>query len=117
MTTMVRTAGMVNGTPDWQLDRMWESESARKWEEQQEQPKDAFDFVEPEDLLAVYAHLNTAKETSIDHAIEWTEKAMELIKGTPEYDKLAVLYDTLSDVGYDMMQIADKAHKYWRKRA
>lgn len=33
MTTFVRTAGMVQGTPDWQLDRMYETESAQMWAE------------------------------------------------------------------------------------
>ena len=33
MTTIVRTAGMVNGTPDWQLDRMYETDTAKKLEQ------------------------------------------------------------------------------------
>ena len=116
-TTIVRTAGMVNGTPDWQLDRMYEDEAARAWEWLNEQPKDAFDLVEPEKLLDVYAHLDTVKDINIDHALEWIDETMELLKGTPEHDKLAMLHDALSDIGYDLMQIANKAHEYWRKRA
>lgn len=34
MTTMVRTAGMANGTPDWQLDRMYETETEKILEQQ-----------------------------------------------------------------------------------
>ena len=29
MTTLVRTAGMTHGTPDWQLDRMYETDTER----------------------------------------------------------------------------------------
>ena len=30
---MVKTAGMVHGTPDWQLDRMYETETEKRLEE------------------------------------------------------------------------------------
>ena len=33
MSVVVRTAGMCNGTPDWQLDRMFETDSAKQFEE------------------------------------------------------------------------------------
>ena len=33
MTPIMRTAGLTNGTPDWQLDNLYESESDRIWEE------------------------------------------------------------------------------------
>lgn len=30
---MIRTAGMCNGTPDWQLDRMYETDTEKRLEE------------------------------------------------------------------------------------
>ena len=34
MTMIAKTAGMVQGTPDWQLDRMYETETEKILEEQ-----------------------------------------------------------------------------------
>ena len=30
---MIRTAGMCNGTPDWQLERMYETDTEKRLEE------------------------------------------------------------------------------------
>ena len=117
MEASIRRAGDVVGTPDWQLDRMYEDESAKKWEEQTKRAADPMDFIEPEDLLYASTHLEVAKEVNFDNALEWISKTIDLLKGTPEADKLAEIYDRLSDLSSEMMQIHDKAYLIWREKA
>ena len=52
MTTIVRTAGMVQGTPDWQLDRAYETETAQKLEEAYAEDDFPYHMVEDEFSMA-----------------------------------------------------------------
>ena len=113
----VKTAGMVHGTPDWQLDRMYENESDRIWAEQNQEHPEAFDLLPSEILLEVYTHLLTAKECNLDHALEWIGDTMNKVVGTPEYDKLASIYDSINNIVPEVMKISNKALESWRKRA
>ena len=118
MSIVIKRAGDVVGTPDWQLNRLYENESDRMWEEMNRtEISDPLDEVDTQNLLSVSTHLETAKECDFDFALDWISKSIELIKGTPEADKLASIYDAVSDLSYEMMQIAKKAHEKWRERA
>lgn len=112
----MRTAGMVTGTPDWQLDLMYEGESAEMWEKANEQPKEPLDFIEPNNLLEAYSKLWTAKTCDFDNALRWISEAIENLKGTPEADRLASIYDAVSDLSYEVRKIYEKAHKKWEAR-
>ena len=114
---MERTAGMVIGTPDWQLDMMYEGESAEMWEKSNEQPKEPLDFIEEQKLLGAATKLFVAKTSDLDNALTWISEAVDLIAGTPEADKLASIYDAVSDLSYEMMQIQQKVLKKWEERA
>ena len=101
----MKTAGMVKGTPDWQLDMMYESESDRLWEEQQDQPKanplEKFNF---DALNEAHASLlvSLIECKSID---KYIGEAIEAIPGTPEADKLALIADSISDLCADIKDI------------
>ena len=116
MSVVIKKAGDVVGTPDWQLNLMYETESDRLWEEQNKQPEDPLDSIDMDNLLEASCNLNTAKTCDNDNALDWIAKAIELIKGTPEAEKLADIYDRLSDLTYEMVLIHDRLHLKWRER-
>lgn len=106
----MRTAGMVNGTPDWQLDMMYENESAMMWEAQQEQPKanplERFDF---DALNAAHAHLSVP-ELDCKSIVDFIGRTIDEIPGTPEADKLASLADEVSDIYAEIKKIREKLY-------
>lgn len=110
----MKTAGMVNGTPDWQLDRMIEIEADKQWEEQQ--PKETAkrlddygfdDFNEAHaDLVVVLSSIGR----KYGGALKYIEQAIDAIKGTPEADKMTELYDAICDIRYEFKQISELLH-------
>jgi hypothetical protein len=116
METIVRTAGMVQGTPDWQLDRMYENESDRIWAEQNTEQPEALDFVPVVTLVEMHRDLVFANDFDLNAALYWIENAMNRIHDTPEYDRLASIYDAVSDLRFEIKKISDKAEQSWRKR-
>lgn len=110
METIVRTAGMVQGTPDWQLDRLYEIESERLWEEQQEEPKanplEKYDFDALNDAHSCF----TVIKSDYRSIIKYIGFAIDAIPGTPEADKLAEISDTISDLWADMKEISAKLY-------
>lgn len=106
MTTIVRTAGMVNGTPDWQLDLMWEGESARIWEEQ-----NAPDPYETQMKNAAIDMKCACGDTGISKAIYYLMDAQEELKGTPMEDKVGSLIEVLEDIECDIRSLAEKYGK------
>ena len=101
----VKTAGMVQGTPDWQLDLMYESETDRLWAEQQDQPKanplEKFDF---DALNEAHANLHVPL-LDCKSIVKYIGEAIEAIPGTPEADKLASIADQISDLSADINDI------------
>lgn len=106
----VKTAGMVQGTPDWQLDKLYEKECDRAWEEQQEEPKsnqlEKFNFDELND-----AHSNFAViKCDCQSLVKYIGFAIDALPGTPEADKLAGISDTISDLWAEMKEISARLY-------
>ena len=105
------TAGMVHGTPDWQLDRMVESEAAAAWEDQQvkevPKPLDSFSFDQKNE-----AHSSlTVVDLDFSSIKKYLAEACDAIPGTPEADKMASIYDAVSDLYAEMIEIKETIHK------
>lgn len=106
----MKTAGMVKGTPDWQLDKMYEDESDRLWTEQQEQPKanplKQFGFDELND-----AHSSLCVPLlDCQSIVKFIGDAINAIPGTPEADKLASIADEVSDLEAEIDKISKTLH-------
>lgn len=106
----VKTAGMVHGTPDWQLDRMYESELAQAWEdgqmEEKANPLEQFDFdALNEAHSSLYVALLDCKSL-----VKFIGETMDAIPGTPEADKLAAISDQVSDLSADIDGICKRLY-------
>ena len=103
----VKTAGMVQGTPDWQLDLMYESELAQAWEDGQVkdkvQPLERFDF----DALNESSSSLSVVLLDAKSMIKYLGQAIDAVPGTPEAHKLAAFSDMVSDLAYDIKQIQE----------
>lgn len=97
MTTIVRTAGMVQGTPDWQLDRMYEAECARKWEEQNKE----------DSILRAIEKLNDALSL-VFKAESRLGSAADKVNGTPMDDKIMSVLDTMELLEVDISRLKNE---------
>lgn len=94
---------------DRAVDQMWEEMQPKAIEV--EDPYVKFDF---NTLNDAWANL----ETSLGDfgGIErFVNSAMELLKGTPEHDKLASIYDSITDLEAEVMKIRTKLKAESRK--
>ena len=99
MTTIVKTAGMANGTPDWQLDRMFETDTERVLERQY-----ADDFP----IAIVQSEFDMARHhlgQAVVHLIRAAEQADHFGKAKPIDDLIEKLDD---DFPFEMRQIVKK---------
>ena len=116
MTMMIKTAGMVQGTPDWQLDRMYETESARMWEGQQEQALPApIEKYSNDTLIEVFAKLDTMRY-NFEAIVQWFGDAARMIDGTNESAKIASIADTVSDLGFEARQLQKSIKAVYDRR-
>lgn len=92
MTTITRTAGMVEGTPDWQLDRMYETETAEILEAQYAEDDFPVSSIESEFSRASY-YIGQA----VDHLIRAAREAERYGKEKPIDELIEKLDDDLSD--------------------
>lgn len=98
---MAMLAGMVRGTPDWQLDKAYEDESARMWEEQNAR-SDAWDR-----MLDAVGYINVALE-HLDKATSSLVSAKDQLDGlTAEY-RLGSLIDDYENFVCDLKQLRQK---------
>ena len=122
METIILTAGMVKGTPDWQLDNQYEAETAAEWERQNApdvEPINPLNCKNFDQINLAWAQLETMKtefgciETNFTNAID-------AIRNTPEADKLASIFDQMSDLVLEITNIRkhlrNEAHKAWTER-
>lgn len=102
---IVRTAGMVQGTPDWQLDMMYESESARMWEEQQViEPVRELAKKDYDSLLEAWSALETAK-MGFEMIDKYLVKAINRLDATPESYRIGSISDSLCDLADELHHI------------
>lgn len=122
MTAIVeKTAGMVRGTPEWQLDNQYEAETAAEWERQnaEAEPINLLNRKDYDTLISAWAALENVKA---EFGLMETNfaKAMEKIPNTPESDRLASVFDQLSDLMLEVTAIRQRvrkeAHNAWAER-
>lgn len=95
--------GYPRTTTDVELDHMIEAECARAWAEQQititpvTQPTQ-------EQRIDASASAQIADD-NFRRGLDWLATTMERVAGTPDADKLASIYDQISDLGYEVRQI------------
>lgn len=97
---MVVTAGMVQGTPDWQLDLMRETETAAEWESQNT-PADT------EMLKLAGRELEYAID-ELDRACDSVNAAMEDLVDTPEGDRVASILQEMEEELKNLRSMKDK---------
>lgn len=94
MEVMVRRAGDVVGTSDWQLNRMFESESEKQWEKLNT-PTDG------ETLRQGAKSLGYAIN-ELDEACDCVNEAAENLNDTPEGDKVRSILDEMESILKEM---------------
>ena len=107
MELLIKTAGMTHGTPDWQLDNQYEAESAAEWEKQNGTEVTALNRKSFDSLNRAWAALETAR-LDFESLQNYIATACQHIDGTTEGDKLASIYDTLSDLRIEVKAIREK---------
>lgn len=103
---MEKTAGMVQGTPDWQLDRMWETESAKIWEALNAEPVSATQKLDGKKRRIACGMIEMMLHMDMAPALEWIAQAYNEVENTPAGDRLAMIYDRMSDIKTDLRCIA-----------
>ena len=117
----MKRAGDVVGTPDWQLDLMYETESAQMWAEQNSEFKPLSERFKPlkgvsrDAVLHAHSNLYVVDCGELNHLF-YMEQALKLIAGTQEGQKLASLYDRLCDLQYDIHELSTKLEKEFHAR-
>lgn len=97
------TAGMCNGTPDWQLDRMYENENSILWEKQNK-PTD-------ETTLKLAAKSLFLAIEELDSSCDLVNEACEMLVDTAEGDRLS---SVLQDMERTLKEIREMQTK-WAK--
>lgn len=98
MTTTIKRAGDVKGTPDWQLDSMRDLENEKAWEAQEK--------LDTQKLRAALPDLQIAIE-SLRGAIHCMNAAAVILGDTPTGDKVMSVMDGLEDTLCDIKALRD----------
>ena len=97
---------------DIELDTMIERDAERQWEElTQPAPSNPIETIKDDDRISAYSKLNTASFMMM-LAMEDVDKTIEIIKDTPQGDKLVGLYDQFCDLIHDMKAVEEEV---WKK--
>lgn len=91
---------------DWQLDAMWENESARIWEEQNKDP----------DLSEAITRMDWAMDHAADVATHLGE-AIEAAKGTVYEARIMSIFEDLETLQDDMTSLKARMEEEKRKSA
>ncbi len=117
--TAEKTAGMVRGTPDWQRRRLFEEDAEQAWEDLNEPAPRAIEKLSFEALNHAWAALETMR-SSYQILEDNFATCAEKLKGTPEADKLAGLFDKLTDIATECREIQqelrNECHRAWTER-
>ena len=90
------------------LDAAYEAESARMLEEQQihEEPVPEMRKLDEQETVEAYAGCVVALDC-FEHTLNWIAETIDRAKGTAEADKLASIYDQLSDLKLETKKIKE----------
>lgn len=91
----MKTAGMVNGTPGWQLDQMFDAESEKLWEGK----------TSDEEYLAV-SRMSEAL-TELRKAQSKVLTAAAYVSGTPHEAKLLSIFNGLEDLDEEITRLKE----------
>lgn len=102
--------GYPRTTSDAELERIIEADMEKAWENAQpEAPVKEVPQMRKLDenqTIEAFAGCSTAV-MCMDHSLNWIATTIERAKGTAEADKLASVYDTLSDLRYEVNKIKE----------
>lgn len=92
-----------------ELERLYEEECSRAWDNQQpEIPQ--MRVLNEEERVEAFAACDIAA-SCVEHTLSWIAETISRVEGTAEADKLAGMYDQLSDFKIDL----NKIKKGWEK--
>lgn len=93
---------------DREIDLAYERESEKMWEAQQipEGTVPEMRKLNEEETINAYAGCTLAV-SCFDHTLNWIAETIDRAKGTVEADKLANIYDRLSDLRYETNKIKE----------
>lgn len=102
----------VTGYPvtDQEIDLIYETESAKMWEDQNQKIANPIETLTAEKRIDAWSPLYTAR-FELGLVLNNIVESMEIVKDTPQGDKLAMLHDTLSDFVLDLKKIE---REIWR---
>lgn len=86
---------------DWQVQAMWETESAMIWEEMHK----------PDPNEGRYAEAQSSMEVALKHlreAMEWMNQAADEVHGLPMEDKLISLSQSIEELGLQAMEVKNE---------
>lgn len=89
--------------PDVELDHMVEADAGKRWAEQQVVIPEIKPLTEEQWVNADAA--GQVAEGCLENALGWIATFMERLGNLPESDKVASIYDTISDLKYDFKEI------------
>ena len=100
--------GYPRTTPDAQLDNMVEAENEKIWSEQQIPVEEVPQMrkLDEHQIIEAFASCSTAV-MFMEHSLNWIATTIERAKGTAEADKLANIYDTLSDLKLEVNKMKE----------
>lgn len=90
---------------DVALDRAIEIANENEWEAQNPpEPSQPIKSLSNDVRISAYAIINTGR-FMMGIGLEYIGEGLELVKNTPQGDKLAGLYDQLSDLIHDLKEV------------
>lgn len=101
---------------DTTLDYQIEQECYRQWEEENAPKSVPLDKVDKDKVLNAWAWMNTTRAILFDDLIERMNTAAEMIKDTPEYDRIMSMIDQLEDIKAEYIRVEDTLDQNWRGR-
>ena len=100
----VRTAGMVQGTPDWQLDLRVETTAADEWARQNSTRRDF-------DLRPCHSSLKMAL-SCVRNATNYLAAAADKVNGSPLDSEIMTLLGRLEEIEVDLRREERKVGKW-----
>lgn len=86
------------------------------WEELNKPKNNPLFRVDAETLISAHSHLVVAKENDIVNALEWISEAIDLLRETPEEDRLASIYDDLDNIRLALIEEIKRIEEGWKDR-
>ena len=96
----MKTAGMVTGTPDWQLDLWFDQESDRMWQK--------LNTTTDGETLRQAAKALKFAINELDESCDCVNEAAEILVDTPEGDKVASILEEMENILKELKGMKEK---------